>query len=316
MPAVRDLEEALLVGVRAGEGAALVPEELALEQRVGERRAVLGDEALILARARVVDRAGHQVLAGAGLAGDQHGGVRLGHLLHHLEHLVHRRARADDLVEGVATLDLAPQREVLRAQPLVGLRERGGELDVLGRQLVGLERALHVEAHLVGLPGLLDVAVDAPFVDAAHQRADVGVARQQHADGARIALDRLLEELDPADAGQDLIRDDQRDVLALEDREPVLPPRRREDPVVGSEGQLEGFEDGGLVVDDQDAVRVPTGRSARPFDRCKRPGLRFRSRGRHGVGPRSRDRVSVRISAWAGIAGPAQEARRPGFHGS
>ena len=48
--AVRDLEQALLVGVRAGEGAALVAEELALEQRVGQRGAVLRDEALALAR--------------------------------------------------------------------------------------------------------------------------------------------------------------------------------------------------------------------------------------------------------------------------
>ena len=66
--AVRDLEQALLVGVRAGEGAAPVAEELALEQRVGQRGAVLRDEALVLARARVVDGARDQVLAGAGLA--------------------------------------------------------------------------------------------------------------------------------------------------------------------------------------------------------------------------------------------------------
>ena len=81
----------------------------------GSARAVLGDEALVLARPRVVDRARDQVLAGAGLAGDQHRGVGLGHLLasprtpaswRGLEPMIWSKA--------VATLDLAPQREVLR----------------------------------------------------------------------------------------------------------------------------------------------------------------------------------------------------------
>ena len=71
----------------------------------------------------------------------------------------------------------------------------------------------------------------------------------------------------PLIAGQHLVRDDQRDVLALEDREPVFAALGREDAVVGAERQLEGFEDGGLVVDDQDAVGALAGRSARPFDR-------------------------------------------------
>ena len=68
MPPCGDLEQALLVGVRAGERAALVAEELALEQRVGQRAAVLRHEAPLLARARVVDGARDEVLAGAGLA--------------------------------------------------------------------------------------------------------------------------------------------------------------------------------------------------------------------------------------------------------
>jgi hypothetical protein len=39
-----------------------------------------------------VDRARDEILARAGLARDQHGGVGAGHLLHHLEHAVHRGA--------------------------------------------------------------------------------------------------------------------------------------------------------------------------------------------------------------------------------
>ena len=73
----------------------------------------------------VVDGARHQVLAGARLAGEQHGGVGLRDLLHHVEDALHRRARAEDLVEAVLALHLAPQIEVLGAQLLVGLGERG-----------------------------------------------------------------------------------------------------------------------------------------------------------------------------------------------
>src|SRR5205814_10369735 len=55
----------------AGEGAALVTEQLRLEEGLGPSRAVHHDERTGGARARAVDRAGHELLAGAGLALDQ-----------------------------------------------------------------------------------------------------------------------------------------------------------------------------------------------------------------------------------------------------
>ena len=67
-----ELADAALDG--AGEGAALVAEQLALEQLVGNRRAVDGDEGSAPVGV-VVDGAGDQLLAGAGLALDEHGGV-------------------------------------------------------------------------------------------------------------------------------------------------------------------------------------------------------------------------------------------------
>src|SRR5207244_7919542 len=72
--AVRRLEEALAVAVGAGEGAAHVPEELALEQRRRERRAVADDEGLVAQRREVVQRTRDQLLARAALAGDERGG--------------------------------------------------------------------------------------------------------------------------------------------------------------------------------------------------------------------------------------------------
>ena len=70
--AVGLLEAPLAPRDRAGERAALVAEELALEQPLGERRAVQADERLVRARRRGVDRLGDELLAGAALAGDEH----------------------------------------------------------------------------------------------------------------------------------------------------------------------------------------------------------------------------------------------------
>ena len=245
---------------------ALVTEELALEQRIGQRAAVLGDEALVLARPGVVDRAGHQVLAGARLAEEQHRRVGLGDLLHHLEDPSHRRAGADDLVEGVLPLDLLAQVDVLGAKPLVGLGQSRRQLHVLGGQPVGLQCPLDVDSQLVRLPGLLDVAIDAPVVDGAHDRVDVRVAGEHHPHRLRLALDHLLEELDPAHRGHHLVDDHQRDLLALEDLHAVVAVGRREDLVVLAQRQLEGLQDRLLVVDDEDAVGMRAGLTPRPLD--------------------------------------------------
>ena len=73
---VRRLEEPRpAAAARAGEGALLVPEELGLEQRLGERGAVHRHERPVAAAARAVDALGDHLLAGAALAGDEHGRV-------------------------------------------------------------------------------------------------------------------------------------------------------------------------------------------------------------------------------------------------
>ena len=68
-----DLADGLLD--RAGEGAALVAEQLAFQQVFRDGAAVDGDERLLGARAEVVQRAGQRLLAGAALAEQQHGDV-------------------------------------------------------------------------------------------------------------------------------------------------------------------------------------------------------------------------------------------------
>src|SRR5690606_23175923 len=69
---LRRLERADAALARAGERAALVPEELALEQARGDRSAVDDDEGPVGARALLVDRLGDALLAGPGLAGHEH----------------------------------------------------------------------------------------------------------------------------------------------------------------------------------------------------------------------------------------------------
>src|SRR5262245_44767089 len=78
--AVGELEAAELLGVRAGEGALLVAEQLRLDQRLGDRRHVDGHERLPAALAPRVDRPRYQLLAGAALARDQDGRRRRGDL--------------------------------------------------------------------------------------------------------------------------------------------------------------------------------------------------------------------------------------------
>src|SRR5690606_15057746 len=56
---------------RARERALVVPEELALEQPLGDRGAVDDDEGLLAARAPAVDGVGEALFARAGLAEDE-----------------------------------------------------------------------------------------------------------------------------------------------------------------------------------------------------------------------------------------------------
>src|SRR5260370_170117 len=61
---------------RAGERAALVPEQLGLDQLLRDRRAVHLDEGPVAPRGERVDGAGHQLLARAVLALDEHAPAR------------------------------------------------------------------------------------------------------------------------------------------------------------------------------------------------------------------------------------------------
>src|SRR5690606_38930040 len=136
-----------------GKRAAGRAEELGLEQRLGDRGAVLDHERAAAPRRVAVDGAGAQLLADAALAGDEHGvadAARAVELREHLEHVlrapdelivaVHRGLHVvrveralvlDDL--AVAALDLALELRLLPLEALALLAVLAEQPRVLDR---------------------------------------------------------------------------------------------------------------------------------------------------------------------------------------
>ena len=108
--ALGPLELAGLARDRAREGAAFVAEQLALEQLARQRRAVHLDEGTLPAARRRVERARDDLLAGAALALDQHGHVRLGHTLDQRAHLAERGALPERPRQCRSSAAPAPRR--------------------------------------------------------------------------------------------------------------------------------------------------------------------------------------------------------------
>ena len=94
-------DQPLLVGARAGERAFHVAEELRFEQRLRQRAAVERHERTIAPQRIEMDGARDPFLAGARLAGDEHGAVGARDLLDQLEDGEHLVAAADDVRELV-----------------------------------------------------------------------------------------------------------------------------------------------------------------------------------------------------------------------
>jgi hypothetical protein len=96
--AVRHLEPAAPFGHRAGERAPFVTEQLALEQRLGERRAVDRDERPVRARTVGVDRGRDQLLARSAFAAKEHRRVGRSDPGDETVDGLHRGALADEVV--------------------------------------------------------------------------------------------------------------------------------------------------------------------------------------------------------------------------
>ncbi len=110
-----ELAEASLLGV--GEGATLVAEHLGFQERAGNGRAGDGDERPARPPAVVMDGAGHQLLAGARLAAQQHGHVAAGDAADRLVDVLHARMAADQGAELADFLQPGLESRHLLRQP-------------------------------------------------------------------------------------------------------------------------------------------------------------------------------------------------------
>ena len=97
---VGQLEPADLPRQRAGERALLAAEQLAFDQRRRNRRAVDPHHGAPAPRAQLVNLRREQLLAGAGLAEQQHRRIGGRHLLHLLQDAANRGALADDVARA------------------------------------------------------------------------------------------------------------------------------------------------------------------------------------------------------------------------
>ena len=95
---------------RTGKSALGVSEDLALHQFMGDGGAVDRDERFFGAGARLVHRAGDQLLAGAALAGDEHVAVGVGDALDDGQHFENSRCRAQHVRRKAGTPTLASVR--------------------------------------------------------------------------------------------------------------------------------------------------------------------------------------------------------------
>ena len=222
MPPCAAWNSPLCVRSRARERAFDVAEQLGLEQVLGHRAAVDRDERLVLARARAVNGAREQLLAGAGLAGDQHARVGVRDHARLLQAGFHRRAARDDL-----------------GAPFVGALRHARDF----------HRALDVLEQLLLVDGLRQEAERAALrrLDGVGNRA---VRRQQqHAEAGPLALD-FLQQLDAvhvvhAQIGHDEVRPEARQRgerfgRALDGLDVV---------VLGSQPDAQQAQQAGVVVD-------------------------------------------------------------------
>src|SRR5262249_20995922 len=196
---VGQLELSFALGDRAGERAARVAEQLALQQLERDGREVDGDQQALLSRATPVDRPGDQLLAGPGLAGDEDGRLARGHASHQIGDGPQRAGHADELVEAVRLIELGAQERAL--DPMTPRRERPTD----------------TQLHLLRVEGLLEI-VEGALLHRLDGPLDRSVRRQEDHRGIEIEALHDLEEVQPAAARHPEIADDQVDLALAEQR--------------------------------------------------------------------------------------------------
>ncbi len=113
---IRQFEAADLPGQRTGEGALLPAEQLALDERARNRRAVDAHHDATAPRALFVNLRRDEFLAGARFAEQQHRRVGRGHLARLIEDALDGGASSNDDARAEAFLNLPTEVVILRLE--------------------------------------------------------------------------------------------------------------------------------------------------------------------------------------------------------
>ena len=206
-----------------------MPEQLALDQLLGNRRAVHLDECPAPAAAERVNRPRDELLAGPVLPVNQHAAVGRRRHRHLLAQLTHRIALAHHRLRAI---DARPQRPVLGLEPALP------------------HRVVDDEHRFVERQGLLD-EIERAHLDRAHGRLDVPVARDEHHLRVHLPLAETRKRRQAVHAGQPDVEDDEIDGAAGHAVEARLTCRHTLDRVpFVAQYAGERLLDARLIVDD------------------------------------------------------------------
>lgn len=168
--ALSDLELSDPVGMSVRKSALAMSEQLAFEQRLGQRSHIDGHHQLVPAQRATVYFPGHHFFSGPVLAGNQHIGIGLRYFLDQSENTAH-------------CFRLAPKHRLGRRKPLTDFRQI---LDFPFRpaQIVDRQQSGN---QLVVVPRL-DDKIGGPVLDGIDGQIDVGIGGKQHDRKRRIGL--------------------------------------------------------------------------------------------------------------------------------
>ena len=231
--AVGQLEAAEAALGGAGEGPALVAEQLALDEGLGDCRAVDRDERLVAPVRELVNRARHELLARAAFPVHKHGRVARRRQLDPAIYLLHALRLANQLAEAALLLQLMAQ-----------------EAD-LARQRLLLDRFLEQHLQPRGVDGLGEI-VERAAAHGFHGGLHRPLSGHEQHDRRPARFLQLLEERESIHLGQHEVCHDDGWMLALHEAQCFLAGARRLDLVAPlSDEPRKAVTLRRLVIDDQ-----------------------------------------------------------------